>query len=197
MWEFVGTGFASVFKMFFTALVLSLLQAASSYVIGTGVVPGAWSQWSEWSTCTTVVGVMSQTRTRTCSVATCTGDSYSESRPCTTYIPPPVPPPPIAVPQWSEWGPWGTCSVSCGGGIAQRTRMCVDPCTNCCLGVDTETQPCNTQPCCEWSSWGPWSRCSVTCGAGGVTYRTRQCSCPEGVSSWILITKMLISLGLI
>ncbi|VDN28474.1 unnamed protein product [Cylicostephanus goldi] len=157
--------------MFLTAILLSLIKAVSSFVIGTGVVPigcgpaceiGTWSEWT---------------------------------RPCTIIVPPPPP-----QPQWSNWGPWSSCSASCGGGVSYRVRLCKDPCNTCCVGVATESSTCNTQPCCEWSSvslelfynyiksddklfkWSPWSQCSVTCGTGGTTYRTRQCSCVEGVS---------------
>ncbi|VDK52412.1 unnamed protein product, partial [Cylicostephanus goldi] len=170
--------------MFFTAVLLSLTKVASSFVIGTGVVPigcgpaceiGTWSEWSEWTTCTTALTVTSQSRFRTCSMTSCAGGSYSEARPCTIMVPPPA-----LQPQWSNWGPWSSCSASCGGGVSYRVRLCKDPCNTCCVGVATESSTCNTQPCCEWSSWSPWSQCSVTCGTGGTTYRTRQCSCVEG-----------------
>ncbi|KAK6045601.1 thrombospondin type 1 domain protein [Cooperia oncophora] len=119
------------------------------------------------------ISAQSQTRYRTCSMATCVGTS-SEARPCITYVQP-------QIAQWGEWGPWGACSASCGGGTCTRTRLCNNACTTCqCVGAATQTMSCNTQPCCEYGPWSPWSPCSVTCGTNGVTYRTRQCSCPEG-----------------
>ncbi|KAE9548214.1 hypothetical protein FO519_008575 [Halicephalobus sp. NKZ332] len=89
--------------------------------------------------------------------------------------PPPVAPPP---PQWNSWGPWSSCSASCGSGFQTRTRTCNTQCGVCqCQGPSTEQQPCNGGNCCDWTLWTPWSECSVTCGSGGVKYRTRQCTC--------------------
>lgn len=52
---------------------------------------------------------------------------------------------------WSCWSPWSQCSVSCGGGHYQRTRMCSNPPPagggNICVGLHTEEALCNTHSC--------------------------------------------------
>lgn len=53
---------------------------------------------------------------------------------------------------WFEWGPWSTCSVTCGGGHRTRERICdieaYGNVTTDCNGenVDTDKQ-CHTFPC--------------------------------------------------
>uniref|UniRef100_A0A182Q5U7 Peptidase M12B domain-containing protein n=1 Tax=Anopheles farauti TaxID=69004 RepID=A0A182Q5U7_9DIPT len=52
---------------------------------------------------------------------------------------------------WSEWGPYGVCSRSCGAGIKTRTRECDSPNPKnggkFCTGTRIEYATCNTQPC--------------------------------------------------
>ncbi|KPP59981.1 hypothetical protein Z043_122053, partial [Scleropages formosus] len=45
---------------------------------------------------------------------------------------------------WSDWSPWTTCSVSCGGGEQSRTRVCRLP---PCVGVARQSKTCNTHVC--------------------------------------------------
>ena len=78
----------------------------------------------------------------------------------------------------------GECSKTCGGGIQTKTYTITTPaqyggtaCPN--LNGDTETQPCNTQPCpidCE-GSYGEFSQCSKTCG-GGTRIKTYEITTP-------------------
>ncbi|ETN86469.1 hypothetical protein NECAME_05961 [Necator americanus] len=116
----VGSEFVNSHKMFITALIVCLFEVAQAY-IGTGVIAagscttcqmsvggGGWSQWSEWSRCGMTLGVMSQSRYRTCSMPRCTGGVVSEARPCIVYIQRPAP-------QWSEWGPWSACRYASHG----------------------------------------------------------------------------------
>ena len=57
----------------------------------------------------------------------------------------------ISVPcEWDDWGEWGTCSKTCGGGLETRTRKIKQreafggaPCT----GNDTESRPCAMNEC--------------------------------------------------
>ncbi|XP_073687371.1 A disintegrin and metalloproteinase with thrombospondin motifs 20 [Garra rufa] len=77
-------------------------------------------------------------------------------------------------PHWN-YGIWGECTRSCGGG--QRTRLVV--CQrrngqrlnehNCeVLDKPAHVEQCNGQPCPGAASWHrrPWKPCSVSCGAG-------------------------------
>jgi len=53
--------------------------------------------------------------------------------------------------EWSAYGSWGSCSVSCGGGTQSRTRSCTNPAPSYgganCSGSTTDSQSCNTQGC--------------------------------------------------
>ena len=52
---------------------------------------------------------------------------------------------------WGVWSPYSTCSVTCGGGSQERTRLCNDPAPENggadCEGDDTESQICGDEPC--------------------------------------------------
>ena len=52
---------------------------------------------------------------------------------------------------WCEWASWSSCSLTCGGGVQQRSR---DVCKGArhgggvyCMGGDTSTRLCNDSPC--------------------------------------------------
>lgn len=53
--------------------------------------------------------------------------------------------------KWSSWVSWGACSVSCGGGTRQRTRICASPAPQHggrqCEGNDIHIDFCNNEPC--------------------------------------------------
>lgn len=53
--------------------------------------------------------------------------------------------------KWSSWVSWGACSVSCGGGTRQRTRLCASPAPQHggrqCEGNDVHIDFCNSDPC--------------------------------------------------
>lgn len=71
--------------------------------------------------------------------------------------------------QWSSFGAWSTCSVSCGaGGIQYRTRICL--LTNGfpaiaedykCVGENVEARKCNRLPCPINGGWGKFSKWSA------------------------------------
>ncbi|XP_061570036.1 SCO-spondin [Cololabis saira] len=86
---------------------------------------------------------------------------------------------------WGQWGSWTKCSLSCGGGMKFRKRLCNNPTPQSggrgCLGDSDQQRGCNTQQCADpggpWLPWSPWSQCSVSCG-GGQQSRSRLCSSP-------------------
>ncbi|KAM8934363.1 properdin [Pelodytes ibericus] len=84
--------------------------------------------------------------------------------------------------QWSAWGEWSACTVSCAEGVQIRRRSCIGQ--GDCPGKDVEVQACVIQECCpvdgSWSVWSAWSSCSVTC-ASGERQRKRECDNPAPV----------------
>ncbi|XP_011497655.1 PREDICTED: A disintegrin and metalloproteinase with thrombospondin motifs 9-like [Ceratosolen solmsi marchali] len=58
--------------------------------------------------------------------------------------------------QWSEWGPYGECSRSCGGGIKKKYRECDNPAPknggNYCVGERVRYRSCGTRECPPGSS---------------------------------------------
>ncbi|KAI8485010.1 hypothetical protein Bbelb_372560 [Branchiostoma belcheri] len=150
-----------------------------------GAVDGGWSDWGPWSGCSLTCGVGTETRDRTCTNpapenggADCDGPAH-ETQTCDTGVSCPVDG------GWSDWGPWSTCSVTCGVGTETRDRTCTNPAPANggadCDGPAQETQACDTGVSCPvdggWSDWGSWSVCSVTCGVGTET-RDRTCTNP-------------------
>ena len=47
-------------------------------------------------------------------------------------------------PTYSSWTEWGSCTVSCGGGLQERSRTCVN---NTVFGVDCEGDPIEYREC--------------------------------------------------
>ena len=58
---------------------------------------------------------------------------------------------------WSEWGPWGDCSTTCGGGARIRFRYCKKPSISArsgCPGRRYAVEQCNVEECPkEGGSW--------------------------------------------
>lgn len=70
------------------------------------------------------------------------------------------------------WQEWAGCTVTCGEGMAQRTRMMTVLSGKGCNGPTTQKGACSPRPCpihCQWNSWSSWTRCPVTCGFGKQT----------------------------
>ncbi|CAL4112653.1 unnamed protein product, partial [Meganyctiphanes norvegica] len=146
-------------------------------------VNGNWSSWSSWSECSTTCGSGLRQRTRLCDSPRpeaggdkCSGDDL-EVTPCES-------PPCLIDGNWGGWGSWSSCSVSCGGGVQQRRRVCDDPPPandgRYCPGSDTLEDYCNLDACPVnggWSSWSAWGACTATCG-GGQQRRFRTCNNP-------------------
>ncbi|MFH4980123.1 hypothetical protein AB6A40_006832 [Gnathostoma spinigerum] len=139
----------------------------------------SWGAWSGWSQCSTKCGEGTMSRRRECVDArgypssSCRGidtdvRSCSERSGCAS---------------WGMWLEWSKCSSSCGQGIMERKRECLDsrgyPVPGC-IGRNTESRPCYEQSgCASWGSWSEWSECSTLCGDGTMT-RSRECFDPSG-----------------
>ena len=148
-------------------------------------INGTWSMWSAWGMCEGNCDMGLQYKTRTCSNpapkfggALCEGIP-EKSRSCYTGVPCKVDG------NWSVWGLWSVCSVSCGKGIQGRQRYCDNPAPANggldCNGLAEETRTCFADTKCGvdggWSVWGIWSVCSASCGEG-VQVRLRHCDNP-------------------
>ncbi|XP_053409722.1 SCO-spondin-like [Nycticebus coucang] len=79
-------------------------------------------------------------------------------------------PDPAACPdacQWSPWGPWSLCQVSCSGGFRLRWREAGGPPGGDCRGPWAQTESCNTEPCpgesCEAQDTVPTLDCANQC----------------------------------
>ncbi|XP_029939526.1 hemicentin-1, partial [Salarias fasciatus] len=147
-------------------------------------VAGNWGSWLPWSQCSETCGKGMQSRIRLCNnpppafhgfqcEGTDTQTQVCKERPC-----------PVDG-KWSSWVSWGACSVSCGGGTRQRTRLCASPAPQHggrqCEGNDVQIDFCNSDPCPVSGNWGPWSSwgsCSKTCN-GGQMRRYRTCDNPR------------------
>lgn len=81
------------------------------------------------------------------------------------------------------YGPFGECSVECGGGVQTRTVMCssrftlehVDDglCDN--ANKPSDSQRCGGKSCPPRWIESSWSKCSTPCGSNGTKSRTVQC----------------------
>ncbi|VDO15760.1 unnamed protein product, partial [Brugia timori] len=78
--------------------------------------------------------------------------------------------------QWTAWGSWEVCSVTCGVGQQIRRRQCIGG--NRCVEETLEKKACKQLPCPSWSIWEAWSTCSVSCGNGhrvGTMFEQKIC----------------------
>uniref|UniRef100_S4RGB2 Papilin a, proteoglycan-like sulfated glycoprotein n=1 Tax=Petromyzon marinus TaxID=7757 RepID=S4RGB2_PETMA len=115
-------------------------------------------QWiiGSWEPCSATCGTGVQTRAVTCGPPAPRGAQLARCSPAST---PPARQPceraacPARSFGWFE-GPWGLCSVSCGGGLRKRQALCynedfevMDPRMCGEEGHPTEEEGCNTQPC--------------------------------------------------
>jgi hypothetical protein len=131
--------------------------------------------WGPWSSCSVSCGGGTKTSTYAVSSAATNGgaacaaaDGDTRTQACNTQECP--------VDCVGSWGPWGSCSASCGSGLETSTYSVTAPAAHggtACEAADgdTRTQPCSTQPCpgdCV-GSWGPWGNCSAPCGGGTQT----------------------------
>eukprot|EP00066_Takifugu_rubripes_P016653 XP_011605919.1 PREDICTED: A disintegrin and metalloproteinase with thrombospondin motifs 20 [Takifugu rubripes] len=136
-------------------------------------VPSADNQWrtGPWGACSSTCAGGFQRRVVVCQDAAGRSSSYcdervkpGESKSCDSG----------PCPLWN-YGVWGECTQTCGGG--RKTRLVVCQRTNgqrlndynCdVLDKPPDMEQCNLQPCPGSASWHrrPWKPCSVTCGRG-------------------------------
>jgi len=89
------------------------------------------------TTTTTSTSTTTSTTTKTTTTTTTT--------PSTTKVP-------VIDGKWSDWGPWGSCSKTCGGGTQKRSRACNSPPPSPnggapCEGEDEDTRECGDETC--------------------------------------------------
>ncbi|KAG9349674.1 hypothetical protein JZ751_028122 [Albula glossodonta] len=81
---------------------------------------------------------------------------------------------------WSSWGPWGSCSRSCGGGVQFAQRLCNNPPPRnngrYCTGKRAIYRSCNVSPCPEPSKSFRLEQCEARNG-----YQTD----PKGVKTFV------------
>ena len=84
---------------------------------------------------------------------------------------------------WSQWSPWSSCSLTCGG-AGSRTRRRSQAGSRVCTEVEEDRQDCQTNLCpldCQLSVWADWSACSRSCGLG---VRTRLRNITRPAENW-------------
>ncbi|XP_031421068.1 A disintegrin and metalloproteinase with thrombospondin motifs 20 [Clupea harengus] len=136
-------------------------------------VPSAANQWrtGPWGACSSTCEGGFQRRVVVCQDAEGRGTNHcdervkpDESKRCDSG----------PCPLWN-YGIWGECTQTCGGGRRTRLVVCQRPNghrlndQNCdVLDKPPDVEPCNHQPCPGSASWHrrPWKPCSVTCGRG-------------------------------
>ncbi|XP_013419109.1 A disintegrin and metalloproteinase with thrombospondin motifs adt-1 isoform X2 [Lingula anatina] len=144
-------------------------------VLASCKAPAAWTEWGSFSACSVTCGTGSRMRARTCKGGRpgidCPGKAL-ETPICKIRDCSPAPP---RKAQWTAWGRYGECSVTCGGGERSRSRSCITGVPGVdCPGPEKMTERCNEKPCPAWGPFGPFGKCSVDCGIGTYT-RTRPC----------------------
>ena len=100
----------------------------------------SWTTWSAYGACSVSCGGGTQTRGRQCDNGIagqpgCDGMATQE-RYCNGQV----------CPHWSAWAEYGACSKSCDGGVATRSRVCLngDAGMAGCDGDVMQLEPCNS-----------------------------------------------------
>lgn len=119
-------------------------------------VNGKYGTWGDFGSCSVTCGGGTQFRERKCDNPApqhegkdCTGEGASKESKACSKIPCPV------NGGYTEWGPWSSCSATCGKGQKTRSRTCTRPvpanggksCQDQNLGQSGETAACEEKPC--------------------------------------------------
>ncbi|XP_043394933.1 adhesion G protein-coupled receptor B1 isoform X3 [Chelonia mydas] len=161
-------------------------------------VDGNWNEWSSWSSCSTTCSNGTQQRTRECNGpsyggAECQGH-WVETRDCFLRQCP-------VDGKWQAWGPWGSCTTSCGGGTQRRDRVCYGPFFggDFCQGPKEEYKQCNDKKCPEpheicdednfasvvWKETPAGEAAAVRCPRNATGLILRRCTLDEeGIAYW-------------
>ncbi|KAL3103375.1 hypothetical protein niasHS_002561 [Heterodera schachtii] len=125
-------------------------------------------QWGEWQPCSVSCGIGFQFRERLCADGPC-ANSGKQARTCNVQDCSRV----LGIPVWSEWSLWSVCSRTCGQGIQQRFRRCLN---GLCPPGEAlrEQKRCVLGPCPQWSNWSQWTNCA-SCSVFETRKRHRQC----------------------
>lgn len=123
---------------------------------GTCPVNGGYGKWSDFGECSVTCGGGMRERNRQCNSPepqfggkTCEEQDLGpsvETEACNEQSCP-------VDGNYSEWTEFGKCTVTCGGGVRQRTRECTNPAPDnggqSCerLGPAMESEQCNVEPC--------------------------------------------------
>lgn len=94
---------------------------------------------------------------------------------------------------WTEWSPWSTCDMPCGGGHRDRTRQCTNPAPRCggqpCEGKNYQLEHCNEHECpgCDENETFYVEYCEPTCSDFNpdpenctTVMRRNECGCASG-----------------
>lgn len=147
----------------------------------------SWSLWSSFTVCSATCGEGQNRRSRGCVAP----DGTVASDPSVCPDPSGLGSLQIRACRISSscysWQSWSqaSCSVTCGAGLATRTRRCTTRdgkspasgfprCPDPTNQGSTSSQPCNLGPCYSWTTWSEYTACSSACGAG-QQFRSRRC----------------------
>ncbi|KAM9426094.1 adhesion G protein-coupled receptor B1 [Pholidichthys leucotaenia] len=161
-------------------------------------VDGVWYEWSSWSSCSATCSNGTMRRTRECNGPShggseCRGE-WLETMDCFLGECP-------VDGKWQPWSLWSGCSITCGGGTQQRSRICYGPFFGgqTCPGDREEVRSCNEKKCPEpheicgediyssvvWKMTPAGDTAAVRCPPNSMGLILRRCTLDEeGIAYW-------------